>query len=312
MASMATDTFFREYTSTDAISKYSRATAGYGISYLLDHDYKAIYLKALDLLSADVRQRGIRVLEFGCGAGMNLLHLVAVLNREGVKVLQAVGTDFSPVLIDAAKREARAYLAEADRQRIEFYVAKNETLMQDLSSVLGKDRSELEESFDLILGINTIRYCHRAKKERDCAQAIFDLLLPQGVSVVIDMNNRFPLFRSALKDQLRGEERSKPEYYLPSLEDYARPFTETGFEVLRREHFCWIPHSSGPFMCRILRVLSPVLDTLAGSRAMRSLVLARKPASQGTSGHARPNKSQLRHETPRSIVDRPWLSLTGQ
>jgi SAM-dependent methyltransferase len=281
---MAADTFFREYTSSDAISKYTRATAGFGISYLLDHDYKAIYLKALDLLPADVRQRGVRVLEFGCGAGMNLLHLVAVLNREGVTVLQAVGTDFSPVLIDAAKREAKACVPEGDGQQIEFYVARNETLIEDLSSVLGKSTSELEESFDFILGVNTIRYCHRAKKEMDCAQAIFELLVPQGVCVVIDMNNRFPLFRSALKDRLSGEERSKPEYYLPSLQDYARPFAETGFEVLRKEHFCWIPHSSGPFMCHILHLLSPVLDTLAGSRAMRSLVLARKPASQRTSG----------------------------
>jgi SAM-dependent methyltransferase len=215
---------------------------------------------------------------------MNLLHLVAVLNREGVTVLHAVGTDFSPVLIDAARREAKAYVPEADRQRIEFYVARNETLMEDLSSGIGQSKSELEESFDFILGINTIRYCHRAKKEMDCAQAIFDLLVPQGMCVVIDMNNRFPLFRSALKDRLKGEERSKREYYLPSLQEYARPFAETGFEVLRKEHFCWIPHSCGPFMCHILRLLSPVLDTLAGSRAMRSLVLARKPASQGTSG----------------------------
>jgi SAM-dependent methyltransferase len=280
---MAADTFFREYTSSDAITKYTRATAGYGISYLLDHDYKAIYLKALDLLPADVRRRGIRILEFGCGAGMNLLHLVAVLNREGVKILQAVGTDFSPVLIDAAKREANDYLPDVDRQRIEFCVARNETLMEDLSSVLGKRREELEESFDFILGINTIRYCHREKKEMDCAQAIFDLLVPQGVCVVIDMNDRFPLFRSALKDRLSGEERSKPEYYLPSLQEYARPFAETGFEVLRKEHFCWIPHSSGALTCQILRVLSPVLDTLAGSYAMRSLVLARKPASHGAS-----------------------------
>ncbi|HTE90835.1 MAG TPA: class I SAM-dependent methyltransferase [Terriglobales bacterium] len=281
---MAADTFFREYTSSDAITKYTRGTAGFGISYLLDHDYKAIYLKALDLLPPDVKQRGIRVLEFGCGAGMNLLHLVGVLNREGVKVLQGVGTDFSPVLIDTAKREAKDYLPDVDRQRIEFYVARNETLMEDLSPVLGKSRSEMEESFDFILGINTIRYCHREKKEMDCAQAIFDLLVPRGVCVVIDMNDRFPLFRSALKDRLRGEDRSKPDYYLPSLQEYARPFAETGFEVLRKEHFCWIPHSSGPFMCQILRLLSPVLDTLAGSRAMRSLVLARKPACHGTAG----------------------------
>ena len=32
--------FFDEYTSHDAILKYTRATAGYGISHLLDRDYR--------------------------------------------------------------------------------------------------------------------------------------------------------------------------------------------------------------------------------------------------------------------------------
>ena len=39
------DAFFREYTSHEAIVKYTRATAGFGISYLLDHDYKAVTSK---------------------------------------------------------------------------------------------------------------------------------------------------------------------------------------------------------------------------------------------------------------------------
>jgi SAM-dependent methyltransferase len=227
------------------------------------------------------------MLEFGCGGGMNLLHLVSILGREGIKVSNAVGTDFSPVMVEAAKEEAKIYLREEERRRVEFYVARNETIIDDLSSALRKGKSELENAFDFIFGVNTIRYCHRINREADCADAIFKFLVPGGICVVIDMNNRFPLFRSALKDRLSGEERSKPEYYLPSLQDYARPFAETGFEVLRKEHFCWIPHSSGPFMCHILRLLSPVLDTLAGSRAMRSLVLARKPACQGTSGGTR-------------------------
>jgi SAM-dependent methyltransferase len=100
------DAFFREYTSHEAIVKYTRATAGFGISYLLDHDYKAVYLEALGRLSEETRHRGIRMLEFGCGGGMNLIHLMAVLNQEGIKVEKATGTDFSPVLIEAAKREA--------------------------------------------------------------------------------------------------------------------------------------------------------------------------------------------------------------
>ena len=276
---MATDAFFQEYTSQDAILKYSRTTAGFGISYLLDHDYKAIYLEALGQLPPEVRRRGIRMLEFGCGAGMNLLHLVSVLRREGIQVERAVGTDFSPVLIEAAQREGKDCLREEEQRNIGFYVAKNETLMDDLSSALGTRRSELENSFDFILGVNTIRYCHRAGKQLDCARDIFNLIAPGGVCVVIDMNDRFPAFRSALKNKLRSNKEKEEECYLPSLEEYTAPFQQAGFEVSRSEHFCWIPHSAGRFMTGLLRSLSPVLKTVAGSRAMRSVVVAKKPLS---------------------------------
>ena len=53
--SMETDAFFLEYTSQDAILKYTKATAGFGISYLLDHDYKAVYLDALRHLAGGHR-----------------------------------------------------------------------------------------------------------------------------------------------------------------------------------------------------------------------------------------------------------------
>ena len=271
------DAFFPEYTSQDAILKYTRATAGFGIGYLLDHDYKTIYLNALSLLPIEAQQRAIRILEFGCGAGMNLLHLVSSLSRNGINVVSAIGTDFSPVLIEAAKREAKNYLQEEDQRRVEFCVAKNESLIEDLSSALGKNRSEVEGLFDFILGVNTIRYSHRAGKELDCAQDIFNLLIPGGVCVVIDMNNRFPLFRSALKNRFRRQKQRKEEVYLPSLNAYAAPFAKTGFEVLRKEQFCWIPHSSGQLMTGLLSRLSPILYKVAPSRAMRSLVVAKKP-----------------------------------
>lgn len=270
------DAFFREYTSQDAILKYTRATAGFGISYLLDHDYKQVYLDALRQLPAEFRQRGIRVLEFGCGGGMNLLHLVSVLRQEGIKVLRAVGTDFSPVLIDAAKRESKNYLREEDQQMVEFYVAKNETLIEDLAKATGKS-AELENSFHFMIGVNTIRYCHRAKKEVDCARDILRLLAPGGICVAIDMNDRFPAFRSALRNKFRREQ-NEEECYLPSLEEYASPFATAGFQLLKKEHFCWIPHSAGAAMCRFLRVLAPFLNVTMKSRAMRSLVVARKPS----------------------------------
>lgn len=273
------DVFFREYTSDDAIRKYTRATAGFGISHLLDHDYKAVYIDALSRLPDRFRKGPLNVLEFGCGAGMNLVNLVAFFANQGIKVQRAIGTDFSPVLIDAAKREAQNYLPREQQGKAEFCVAKNETLIPDLSAALAVDPAELRGSFHFILGVNTIRYCHRAKKELDCSQQIFDLLAPGGVCVVIDMNDRFPAFRSAIKNKLKGKTENEEECYLPSLQEYTAPFAQTGFEVLRSEHFCWIPHSAGPLLTGILRSLSPVLNAVAGSRAMRSLVVAKKPGA---------------------------------
>ena len=267
--------FFKEYTSGEAISKYTRETAGFGISYLLDHDYKSVYTGALALLPRQTLESGIRMLEFGCGGGMNLIHLISVLNRDGIRVESAVGTDFSPVLIKAAEQEAENYLRKEERHKLQFHVAKNEQLVTDLSTSLGDEKAELKNSFDFIFGVNTIRYCHAAAREAACARDIFDLLKPGGVCVVIDMNNRFPLFRSDLKNRFRRQK--EEECYVPSLSEYAAPFHKTGFEVLREEQFCWIPHSSGLVMCQLLNVMSPVLDLVARSRSMRSLVVSRKP-----------------------------------
>ena len=276
-APLEQDIFFREYTSTDAILKYARGTAGFGISYLLDHDYKTIYLEALNRLPQQTRQNGIHILEFGCGCGMNLLHLVSMLGRHGVQVERAIGTDFSPVLIDAATREASRYLGDEERRKIQFSVARNEALIDELSSTTGMPDCELENSFQFILGVNTIRYCHRAGTQLNCAEDIFRLLAPGGICVVIDMNDRFPAFRSELTRKLRGEKQRKRECYLPSLEEYTAPFSQSGFEVLRSDRFCWIPHSAGRFLTGLCRALSPLLTTLDASRAMRSLVIVQKP-----------------------------------
>jgi SAM-dependent methyltransferase len=267
--------FFKEYTSPEAISKYTRATAGYGIGYLLEHDYKAIYLQALELLPRDRKERGIRILEFGCGGGMNLLHFMSVLRQQGIRVEKAVGTDFSPVLIEAARRDAQHCLGASELQRLEFHAAKNESLLNDLSNSLKKEKSSLQGAFDFVFGVNTIRYCHDAGNELDCARDIFNLLAPGGVCVVIDMNNRFPLFRSDLENRFRRHK--EEECYVPSLEEYVEPFIKTGFELVRKEHFCWVPHSAGKFLSGVMRRLSPILDLVAPSRAMRSLVVARKP-----------------------------------
>jgi len=273
----ASDPFFQEYTSQDAILKYSRATAGYGISYLLDHDYKRIYLDALRTLPADVRKRGLRMLEFGCGAGMNLVHLTSILKQEGIDIKRAVGTDFSPTLIDAARGEARNYAAPQMRDKLEFYVAMNETLIDDLSTGIGQSRKDLLGTFDLLLGVNTIRYCHRANKEVECAKDIYDLLAPGGICVNIDMNDRFLFFRSSMKRGVSEQKNRAGEAYLPSLQEYAEPFSKVGFEVLKKGYFCWIPHSSSAMMCGILGAASPLFNLVANSRAMRTLVVAKKP-----------------------------------
>jgi SAM-dependent methyltransferase len=272
---MKTNAFLDQYTSANEISKYTRTTAGSGINYLLDHDYKAVYLEALGLVFRQTRQCGIRILEFGCGGGMNLLNLISVLRSKGIQVTQAIGTDFSPAMVAAARREAKDYLRGQDLRSPEFYVAKNESLISDLASA-GIEKSTLRNSFHFILGVNTIRYCHAAKKEMENARDIFNLLVPGGICVVIDMNNRFPLFRSDLRNKLRRKK--EKQCYVPSLEEYAAPFVKEGFELLRTEHFCWVPHSAGPVMAGLLRTLSPILNTVARSRAMRSLVVARKPS----------------------------------
>jgi len=272
---METNAYIDQYTSENEISKYTRATAGSGINYLLDHDYKAVYLNALNLLPQQTCQSGIRILEFGCGGGMNLLRLISMLSSSGIHVAQAIGTDFSPAMVETARREAKDYLRGQDFHSLQFYVARNESLLSDLSTSAGIDKSSLQNSFHFVLGVNTIRYCHDAKRERDCVRDIFNLLVPGGICVVIDMNNQFPLFRSDLRNRLRRKK--EKQCYVPSLEEYAAPFVKERFELSRTEHFCWVPHSAGPFMAGLLRTLSPILNTVARSRAMRSLVVARKP-----------------------------------
>jgi SAM-dependent methyltransferase len=264
--------FLDEYDSQEAILKYSTETAGQGVSYLIQHDYGRVYDQAIDACRA-TSDRPVRVLEFGCGAGMNLIGLVARLQRRGIPLDRAWGTDFSASLIEAATKEARAFLAAECRDNVSFHVARNERLSADLAARIDRSAEELRESFDLILGVNTFRYCHRLRNALDCAADIYRLLRPGGVVVMIDMNDRFPLFRSHLKGAVESHE----EAYVPSLEEYVAPFEAAGFEITTKDHFCWIPHSAGPALTAICRALAPALNATVRSRAMRSLVVARKP-----------------------------------
>lgn len=265
--------FLNEYNSQEAVLKYSTKTAGEGVNYLIQHDYARVYDQAIDACRATA-DRPLRVLEFGCGAGMNLLGLVSQLQHRGIPLERAWGTDFSASLIETATKEAQAFLPAESRDKVSFHVARNERLSADLAARINRSRDELSESFDVIFGVNTFRYCHRLRNALECAADIYRLLRPAGVVVMIDMNDRFPLFRSHFKGTVETPE----EAYLPSLEEYAAPFETAGFEITIKDHFCWIPHSAGPALTAICRALTPILNATARSRAMRSLVVARKPA----------------------------------
>jgi SAM-dependent methyltransferase len=265
--------FLDEYVSEDAVRKYTTETAGYGITYLLRNDYAQIYLNAVDSCLRTSPARPLRLLEFGCGGGMNITRMVSLLEEKQIPVECAYGTDFSPRLVLAAGKEAKAFLPPHLAGKLSFYVARNEQLQKDLAAGLGGGEDRIGP-FDMIVGVNTFRYCHRLGKELDCAKDIYRLLRPGGVCVNIDMNNRFPAFRS----RLRSSDQNPAECYLPSLEEYAAPFKTAGFEIVKQENFCWIPHSAGRALTLCCRLLSPFLNLVARSRAMRSLVVARKPA----------------------------------
>src|SRR6516225_6123556 len=122
--------FLAEYSMEQTIRKYTRKTAGDGISYLLDREYGKIYLESIERYVPESRLKtGIRLWEFGCGGGMNLLYLVSVLERQGIPIELACGTDFSEALIGAARNEATRYLTPEQNKRVRFVVAANDDLI---------------------------------------------------------------------------------------------------------------------------------------------------------------------------------------
>jgi SAM-dependent methyltransferase len=274
-ASVITDVYLDEYTRQDSISRYIDKTAGAGIAYLLSEVYARIYLEAIQaILTRRPKGHSFRVLEYGCGGGMNLLRIIELLLAQGASLERGFGTDFSPPMIDAARRQAADHVPAELDAKITFVQARNETLALDLARGIGAEPSALHSTFDLIVGVNTFRYAHRLNKENDCARDIFNLLRPGGFSIMIDMNRRFPLFRSKARDVLT---RPKHEYFLPSLKEYARPFQQQGFVLKHTRNFCWIPHSASSGLLWLCRTLTPVLDVCCSPFAMRSLVVAQKP-----------------------------------
>ncbi len=156
--------FLEEYGSEDAVRKYSTETAGYGINYLLRNDYARVYFDAVDSYLRTSPPRPLRLLEFGCGVGMNIITLVSLLEQKGISVECAYGTDFSSRLVESAVREAKGSLTPQLAKKLSFHVARNEQLAEDLAAASGKPVAQLTGFFDLILGVNTFRYCHRLGK----------------------------------------------------------------------------------------------------------------------------------------------------
>jgi SAM-dependent methyltransferase len=268
------DVFLDEYTRPESVGRYVRRTAGTGIAYVLENVYGRIYADVIQRMCQNaVIQNGFRVLEYGCGGGMNLLWIVKLLSQRGITLDCAYGTDFSPQMVDAANREADNWAPTSLRKRIAYFAGRNEQLVEDLATGLTKPRAELANSFHLIVGVNSFRYCHRLRKTQECARNISELLAPGGYSIMIDMNHRFPLFRSRFRDSLT---KSPEQRFLPTLEEYIAPFEGVGLLIEDARNFCWTPHSAGGLLLLLTRFFAPVLDGLVPKFAMRSLVVSRK------------------------------------
>src|SRR5262249_55506911 len=151
------DVYLQEYSADEAVARYTSRTAGAGISYLLEHDYAEVYLSAIRDFLQIPSERPLRLLEFGCGGGMNLITLLTLLQRRGRSVKLAIGTDFSQNLLLAAQDESRNLLSPAQQEKMHFALARNEAIAADLRRALNGFAGELENSFHLILGVNTFR-----------------------------------------------------------------------------------------------------------------------------------------------------------
>jgi SAM-dependent methyltransferase len=268
--------FLEEYSEDESVRKYISETAGKGIQYILSGVYGPLYARVIDAIHAESgRASPFRVLEYGCGAGMNLLYIVRLLAAKGVPLGAAIGTDFSKPLIAAAEREKNKAADPAMRESISFLEASNESLLADLARGLSQRPSSLHESFDLVVGVNTFRYALRLRKQESTARDIARLLAPGGYSIMIDMNDKFPFFRSRRRE---SHETPATQTWVPTLAEYAAPFRGAGLELLETRCFCWIPHSAGSMLVAAARLLSPFLDVMAPNHAMRSLVIARKRA----------------------------------
>jgi SAM-dependent methyltransferase len=275
---MARDDTLQVYSADANVRKYRRATAGEGINYLLPTSYGPIFRSAATAALADTGSSQLRALEFGCGAGMAIHHLVEDMTSHGTEVDLGIGADLVPEMIEAANRDRDEFASASAKERLRYVVAPNETLVEDIASALDQEPAAIEGTFQLAIGVNTFRYAVRHGTTATVVDQLERLLAPGGRVVMIDMNDRFPYGVKPKRSTNGWPPLRFDQPRLPTLDEYAQPFADGGFEVLERRHFCWIPHSASGARFRITKVLSPALDRVVPDHAMRSLVIARKRA----------------------------------
>jgi SAM-dependent methyltransferase len=278
------DVFLAHYTQPGVITRYLPSSAAPGIHYVVKHVYGAIYHITIGTIAACRPQHHeFRILEYGCGGGMNLLQLIQLFRAQGARLASAIGTDFSWSMIKAARNEAEQHLSAEMKQVVQYFLARNETIAQDLGIGLGRHSRELHNTFDLILGVNTFRYTYRLKQDGACARDLFALLQPGGCSIMIDMNRGLQFRGSRIHGLCK---RAGRRYYIPSLAQYSRPFQEAGFRIIcARTFFCFthlpfvmsLPGRLNTALLALCRRAKPMFDTCLSRFAKHSLVIARKP-----------------------------------
>lgn len=253
------------------IKRYRSATARPGKHFMLRSTYLPAFLDSLSSAVRDSKAEAARTLEFGCGGGMATFYLADELRRRGVPVELMVGADLVPNMIAAARKDLADNGGEWTMERLRFVVAPHERLIDDLPVGLGLGLEELEGSFHLAFGVSTFRYAVQEGTAAHVVAQFHRLLAPGGRVVMFDMNSRFPYGKHA------PQEKHASFSGVPTLDQYARPFSDAGFEIMRRDMLGWVPHSAKGLEFWAARAASPVLGLVAPSRAMRSLVIARKP-----------------------------------
>lgn len=128
------DIYLDEYTRGDIIDRYIAKSAGAGIAYVLEKIYGPIYTRCIkELIDQAPRNHKFRIMEYGCGGGMNLIKLAELVRGEAVLLEKVYGTDFSAPMIEAARREAVQYLPSSLVDTVCYCVARNERLLSDFA-----------------------------------------------------------------------------------------------------------------------------------------------------------------------------------